>query len=222
MSWTGVRLMMGASLVLALGSIGCGDDDDGMPADGGADTDASSAGGGKGGAGKGGSGGSGGSSGSTSTGGSSGTGTTAGTGGVPGFPMGAACDSSIPTTATCGGMTCSGATGPLASFVCSVPCCLPDDTCGRRRAFMTDATACAAPAQPDPDCPDLMTAGFGMGMAPMDGGTGGMVMEGCCAPSKLCGVISGADGSCITSSALLPNLMPGAPCGDDDMDGGSE
>jgi hypothetical protein len=34
-------------------------------------------------------------------------------------------------------------------------------------------------------------------------------------------VITMTDGSCITSSPLLPDLMPGMPCGSD-LDGGVE
>jgi hypothetical protein len=86
---------------------------------------------------------------------------------------------------------------------------LPDNTCGVKRAPMGMVGECVPVATPDPSCPDMM---------------GAANMVGCCAPSGRCGVTSGADMTCITSSPFLPMLMPGAPCGgatDGGVDGGN-
>lgn len=196
--------------LLALAAVGCGDDDDhASKPDGSVGGSGGSGSHMDGGSGKGGTGG------STMTGGGTGGSTVGGTGGM-GLPM-AMCDTTIPTTATCGGTACPAATSPIAAFVCSVPCCLPDNTCGLRRAYMDAPTECSGPAVPDPSCPAMATMGIPMMAAP-DAGAG-MSLPGCCAPSGFCGVITATDMSCITSSPLLPNLMPGMPCGMD-MDGG--
>lgn len=206
-----------AAFVLLAMSAGCGDDDDNPSKPDGSVAGNAGHGGMDGGSGKGGAGGSSAGKGGNSTAGTGGT-TGAGTGGTMGLPM-PSCDTSIPTTATCGGTACPAATSPIAAFVCSVPCCLPDDTCGLRRAYMNAPTDCAGPAVPDPSCPSR--AGMAApGMPPADGGAGNEML-GCCAPSGFCGVITMTDGSCITSSPLLPDLMPGMPCGSD-MDGGIE
>jgi hypothetical protein len=112
--------------------------------------------------------------------------------------MTAMCDDTVPATATCGGMDCPTA-GAMAAAVCSVPCCLPDDSCGFKRAPMGMVGDCVPKATHDPNCPDMM-------------GAAGM-MQGCCAPSGHCGVASGIDMTCITSSPFLPMLMPGDACG---------
>jgi len=219
-----LRLVGAAAAWLALSLVACGDDDDdSTPLDG----SMSDGGGGSGGTGNlkdAGDKDGGPKAGSTATAGSSGGGA-----GTMAVPMGATCDPEIPTTATCGGTACPASMSPFASFVCAVPCCLPDDSCGSRRAILDDATDCVAPAEPDPSCPDR--AGMGMGGMPgggaMDAGAatdaggdaGGMSIPGCCAPSGRCGIISPIDMSCITSSTLLADLAPGAPCGED-ADGG--
>lgn len=175
------------------------------------------------------------------TGGGAGTGTTAGTGTIPGLGDltgllgGATCDPEIPTTATCGGEVCPALESLLAGSVCAVPCCTEDDQCGTRRAFMDGPTDCLPPAEPDTSCPDYAGAGLGGGlgglipggMMTMDGGvgmdggmSGGTSLVGCCAPSGRCGVLSTVDNSCITSSPVLADLMPGDACGDGDFDGG--
>jgi hypothetical protein len=176
--------VLGLVCAIGIAGLGCGDDDDngvdagGTPGTGGVGS---------------GSGGTGTGSGGTGT-GSGGTGT--GSGGTT--VTGPTCDDTVPTTATCGGMSCPTA-GMMAAAVCSVPCCLPDDTCGFKRAPMGMVGDCVPVATHDPNCPDMM-------------GAAGM-MQGCCAPSGRCGVTSGIDMTCITSSAFLPNLMPGDACG---------
>lgn len=193
--------MTALGLVCAIGfvGLGCGDDDDStpdsgvIPGTGGIES------------------GTGGMT-STGTGGmTSGTGgTSSGTGGMI---AGAMCDSTVPTTAMCGTTSCPAPSAQAASLVCSVPCCLPDNTtCGFKRATMGAVGDCIPVATHDAACPDM--------------NSGGMMLQGCCAVSGHCGVISSLDMTCITSSALLPMLMPGAACeagaGDGGMaDGGS-
>jgi hypothetical protein len=185
---------VGAALLLMLTAAGCGDDDDNI--DSGLD------GGGSGGA----------DGGATKDGGMTGSGGSTMTGGSGGatIPPGN-CDKSIPTTATCGGTACPAVAGALAGFICAVPCCLPDDTCGTRRATMGAPTDCAPPATEDPACPHYV--GMVMGMM--------TDLVGCCAPSGKCGAISTTDMSCITSSPILPDLKPGAACAGAG-DGGTE
>jgi hypothetical protein len=191
---------LAALLCLACVVVGCGDsdggDDDGaMFADGGAGT------GGAGGSGGGGAGGSGG-------------GGAGGTGGLPG----GSCDGAITAETSCGGDDCAAIESPLAAQVCAITCCTADDACGTRRAYADDPTDCLPPAAEDSDCPDYtMAGGVIMGFDAGDG----MSFPGCCAPSGRCGIISSIDTSCITSSALLPDLEPGELCGDA-VDGGAD
>jgi hypothetical protein len=138
---------------------------------------------------------------STGTGGMTGTGGVVGTGGMIGLPM-PMCDTSIAAETTCGGNTCTPPSGQAASFVCAITCCLPDNTCGTRRASMTNPTQCTPPAVLDPDCPDFTSMGMG----------GMTTYPGCCTPAGICGVRSTADMTCITSSPFLMGLMPGGPC----------
>jgi hypothetical protein len=220
---------LGLMLMLALA--GCGDDDS-HPADAGPDGGKTD--GGRVGADAGDSGiTDGGGDASVKTGGSGGR-TSGGTGGAPAFqlPM---CDSKIPKTAKCGSTTCSASTSMLATAVCSVPCCLPDNTCGFRRTVMDQVTECAPMATADTSCPEQMVMGFGGGMGMGSGGAGATrrdagadaggptILPGCCASSGHCGVISTIDKICITGEPLfLPNLKPGAACGEGPTtDGGS-
>jgi hypothetical protein len=218
-------------LALGMSNAGCGDDDDsGTDAGPDGSVDGSIGSGGSGSAGNGGK--DAGSDSGTTTGGTGGrmSGGTGGAGNIP-VPM---CDTSIPTTATCGGTECAPPSSQLAAFTCSVPCCLPDDTCGLRRAVMDKVSDCAPAGVEDPSCPGYM------GMGPAFGGGGGNRPDAgnasdggdaganpyppCCAPSGHCGIISSIDGLCITESQILTDLMPGPACGesnDGGMDGGS-
>lgn len=219
--------MLGLMLALGMSNAGCGDDDDSA---GDAGPDGSVDGGGNAGQ-NGGTGGKGAKDGGmdsgTTTGGTGGR-TTGGTGGTTMIPAGM-CDTSIPTTATCGGTMCPGASGMGANFTCTVPCCLPDDSCGLRRAYMTDPTDCAKPGVADNSCPAYMGQGpFGGMMLPgMDGGSadagdaGGSMYTPCCATSGHCGIISSIDMLCITKSPILTDLMPGPACGEGN-DGGTD
>jgi hypothetical protein len=217
-------------LVLALGLpvAGCGDDDTG-PTDAGPDA------GPDGGAGMGGSSGKGGGKDSGTDSGMTGTGsggrTSSGTGGAPAIQL-PTCDSKISKTAKCGSTQCAAPTSMLATAVCSVPCCLPDNTCGFRRAVMDQVTDCAPPGVADTSCPDQTLMGFGM-----MGGAGGAratrpdagadaggptVLPGCCASSGHCGVISTIDKLCIFQEPLfLMNGKPGPACGETPTDGGT-
>jgi hypothetical protein len=222
--------LFGLVLALGMSNAGCGDDDS-APSDGGLDGSVDGGGGGTSGGGAGNSSGTGGKGGGmdsgTTTGGTGGR-TTGGTGGTTNIPM-AMCDTSIPTTATCGGTMCPGASGMGATFTCTVPCCLPDDSCGLRRAYMDDPTDCAAPGVADPSCPEYMGQGpFGGMMLPgmadaggPDAGDGGANQyTPCCASSGHCGIISSIDMLCITHSLILTDLMPGPACGESN-DGGA-
>jgi len=198
-TWAG-RWMWAISIA-AVVTVGCGDDDDGGGDDAGPDSGlggsaARDGGGGMSGAGSGG------------RGGASGAGA-GGAAGVPGLPM-AMCDTAIMAETTCGGSACAlvGSNAMLGTLACAVPCCLPDDSCGSRRTELTNTTECAPPAVADPDCPPFMSMGMMGGM--------GTMYTGCCHSSGVCGVISTIDTSCITSSMLLPGLMPGPACGDTD------
>jgi hypothetical protein len=175
---------LGLVCALAVAGLGCGGDDDDSGMDSGTPIGTGGVGSGTGGT-------------MSGTGGtSSGTGgTRGGTGGS--MVMTPMCDDTVPTTATCGGTNCPAASG-MAALVCSVPCCLADNTCGFKRARMGMVGECVPVGVPDPNCPDMMGAGS--------------TMEGCCAVSGHCGVISGVDMTCITSSPLLPMLMPGDAC----------
>lgn len=187
---------LGAALWLSCALVGCGDSDGGDPV-------FMDAGGGTGGAG--------------GTGGTGGTSGAGGTGGVGGMPV-AGCDDAITAETSCGGADCPAIESPLATQVCAITCCTEDDACGTRRAYAEDPTNCLAPAEPDPLCPEYAMGGGGI--PGVDAGAG-MSFPGCCAPSGHCGIISSIDSSCITTSALLPDLMPGDPCGDD-VDGGAD
>jgi hypothetical protein len=120
--------------------------------------------------------------------------------------MAAQCDPDIPAAATCGGTRCPlpieelAADETFANVFCVVPCCLPNDECGNRRAHRDYTTACAPPAQKDPGCPDHATLPA--------------TARGCCAPSGHCGFISNIDLSCVTSSLTITDIVPGAACGD--------
>lgn len=199
MSWCRVvAVMLGLTLVGA----GCGDD-------GGDDSPQAGTGGGS--SGSGGSAGEAGSSGGGSgTGGTGGAGTGGGGTGGTGLPT-VECDTSIPTTATCGGTECPAPSGPLAMFTCGVPCCAAGDQCGTRSAIMGMTTECAAPAVADPSCPAY--EGMAMGMD--------INLEGCCTADNVCGVISSISMLCITQSMFLPDLQPGPACGDGDADAGT-
>jgi hypothetical protein len=181
--WIGA---LGLTCAIGIAGWGCGGDDDDSGMDSGTIGGTGGVSSGTGGTGSGGMTGSGG---TTGSGGRS--------GGTGGMMAGAMCDTTIETTATCGGTSCPAA-GGMASAVCSVPCCLTNNTCGFRRAMMGAVTDCVPVATPDSNCPDMMS---------------GMTMSrGCCAVSGRCGVISGIDMTCITSSVFLPNLMPGDAC----------
>jgi hypothetical protein len=213
--WIGI---LGLALALGTTGIGCGDDDDSGAGDGG--PDGGNIDGGGGGAGSGGSTGGKKDSGTdsgTKSGGTGGT-TGGGSGGTTAIPMGATCDTSIKTSATCGSKTCGAATSQLATFVCSAGCCLSGNTCGTRRAIKGAVTDCAAPATADTSCPDYM--GMGAGMMTTAADAASMMYPGCCAPSGKCGIISTIDMTCITSSPLLTDLKPGAACGEVE-DGGA-
>jgi hypothetical protein len=95
-------------------------------------------------------------------------------------------------------------------FTCSVPCCTDDDVCGLRNAIEGMTTACAGPAEEDPSCPGYQ--GMVMGMA--------VDLPGCCHSTGKCGAISSISMSCIVTSMILTDLMPGDDCGDDADDGG--
>jgi hypothetical protein len=219
---------LGLALALGITSAGCGDDDS-SPGDAGPDggLDGGNAGNG-GNAGHGGKGGKGGKDSGVDSGvttGGTGGRTTGGTGGTTNIPM-AMCDTTIPKTATCGGTACPAASGMGATFTCTVPCCLPDDTCGLRRARMDHVSDCAAPGVADPSCPEYtgMVPGGGM-MTPADAGAdagdaGANMFTPCCAASGHCGIISSIDMLCITESPILTDLMPGPACGESN-DGGA-
>lgn len=113
--------------------------------------------------------------------------------------MGSACEADLPSMVRCGRQRCETPGTGLAGLVCLVACCTADDTCGTRRATLDNPTECTAEAMPDPTCP-AYESGFS-------------TLAGCCAPSGRCGVISGIDSTCITSSGLLPELSPGPACG---------
>ena len=196
------RFALALTIMVSLGA--CGGDDDG---DGEGEGDAGDgAGAGGGGGMSGGAGGAGGRAGSTSTAGSTG----GGAGGIGGLPM-AMCDTSIPTTATCGGTACPASTSMFAALTCTVPCCTDDDECGLLNAIDGMVGNCAGPAVEDPSCPGYQ--GMLMTMA--------IDLPGCCSPDGKCGAISTLTMTCITTSPILTDLMPGDDCGDDSEDGGN-
>lgn len=179
-----------AVVSLALGAMACGGDSDG--------SDAGTSSGGT-------SGGTGGTTGATGGTSSTTTGTpdggattTAGTGAM------AMCDTSIPTTATCGSTSCPAASGLMA---CQVPCCATGDVCGFRNATMGAVTDCQASPEEDPECPDY---------------TGMATLQGCCYDGTTCGFISTFSNTCIITSMFLADLasMAGAACDGSDNDGG--
>ena len=115
------------------------------------------------------------------------------------WPM---CDTTVTAETSCGDNTCAASTSMLASFVCSVPCCLPDNSCGFRRTNTGAVTDCAPVGVrrsqlPRHGCDGMGPGGGTGGMSTADAGDGGAVMvrPGCCATSGHCGVISTIDGS---------------------------
>jgi hypothetical protein len=195
-------LRLGAGLLIAFAMVACSDDS--------SDGDSSSGTGG-GTAVTGGTGGVGGTGGtSTGTGGTGGTSGTGGTMTTAGTAAMVMCDTSIPTTATCGGTSCPAGAGLTA---CQVPCCAMDganEVCGFRVAAMDNVTDCEASPPEDPDCPDY--------------DNGNVQLQGCCYDGNTCGFISTFSNTCIITSMFLSDLasMAGAACDGSDNDAGME
>jgi hypothetical protein len=190
LNWMGAML----GLSLALAGAGCGDDDGNQPSPDGGGGMAAAGRGGSGGAGSGGSGGGG-------TGG-----TTGGTGGMGMFML--TCDSSVPTTATCGGTQCPAVTG-ISAMTCNVPCCV-DDVCGTANTSAEFPRACSLAPAADPSCPSVSVMGF-------------LELPGCCTDQGVCGVISTISNTCITESMFIDLPENPQPCGAEDAgteDGG--